>query len=268
MLIDTHAHLWFEEFGEDLGEVIKRAMRSGVEKMIVPGTDLESSKKAVELARKYPGTIYASVGIHPEEVLNRNLNSSRNFEETPFACRRALLDLQSGIPFRESPRNIVAIGEIGTDKSSTEMQECINEQMELFGQQCKMALEFDLPVIIHTRNSFAETWEVLSSLPKMPRGQFHCFSIDEEALKLVLYQGFYVSFCGNITWSKRVAKLVSLVPDDRLLLETDSPFMWKGDRNEPANVRILAEKIAELRGQTFEEIEEMTTENANTLYRL
>jgi TatD DNase family protein len=102
----------------------------------------------------------------------------------------------------------------------------------------------------------------------MPRGQFHCFSIDEEALKLVLYQGFYVSFCGNITWSKRVAKLVSLVPDDRLLLETDSPFMWKGDRNEPANVRILAEKIAELRGQTFEEIEEMTTENANTLYRL
>jgi TatD DNase family protein len=167
------------------------------------------------------------------------------------------------------------------------MQECINEQMELFGQQCKMALEFDLPVIIHTRNSFAETWEVLSSLPKMPRGQFHCFSIDEEALKLVLDQRFYVSFCGNITWSKRVAKLVSLVPDDRLILETDSPFMvprvngrvvppsstreqpsGSRDRNEPANVRILAEKIAELRGQTFEEIEEMTTENANTLYRL
>jgi len=282
MLIDTHAHLWFDDYSIDLEQVIERAKLAGVEKMIVPGTDFASSKKAIELAKKYPGVIYAAVGVHPEELLNRN------FEESPLWLRELL-------------GNAVAIGEIGTDASTEELRSCMDEQKELFKAQCELALEHDLPVIIHTRDSFEETWEVLTSLPKMPRGQFHCFSVDETALKMVVEHGFCVSFCGNITWSKRVAKLVSLVPDDRLLLETDSPFMMprdkKGesvhwgangaessdlsfaslqtagrseleDRNEPSNVRLLAEKIAELRGQSLEKIAEMTTKNAKTLYRL
>ncbi|PIR98933.1 hypothetical protein COT87_02120, partial [Candidatus Collierbacteria bacterium CG10_big_fil_rev_8_21_14_0_10_44_9] len=125
------------------------------------------------LAKKYPGVIYAGVGVHPEEVLSANYN-----EETPFACRRALLDLQSGIPFRESPREIVAIGEIGMDMSSEELKAKSEEQKVLFREQCEMALEFDLSVIVHTRNSLVETLEVLDALPNMPRGQFHCFSHD------------------------------------------------------------------------------------------
>jgi TatD DNase family protein len=281
MLIDTHAHLWFDDFRDDLELVLLRAKEAGVEKMIVPGTDINSSKKAIELAKKYPGVIYAAVGVHPEKLLSANYN-----EETPFACRRALLDLQSGIPFRESPLGlqellgdeVVAIGEIGMDASTEELRNCMEEQKSLFRQQCEMALEFDLPVIIHTRNSLNETLEILDGLSQMPRGQFHCFSHDEAGIKEVISRGFCVSFGGNITWSKRVAKLVALVPSDKLLLETDSPLMVPRDkkgvpveeneRNEPVNVRVLAEKIAELRGESFEVIAEMTTRNANVLFKL
>jgi len=271
MLIDTHAHLWFDDFSQDLPEVIERAKNADVEKMIVPGTDLDSSKKAIELASKYPGIIYAAAGVHPEELLNHK-SSDLSFATLQTALRSELGD------------QVVAIGEMGTDASTEELRACMNEQKELFRVQCEVALELDLPVIIHTRNSFGETWEVLKSLKKMPRGQFHCFSIDEEALKLVLDAGFYVSFCGNITWSKRVARMVKLVLDERLLLETDSPFMIpriakvpnsgpessepENNRNEPANVKLLAEIIAELRGQKLAEIEEMTTANVKTLFQL
>lgn len=251
MLIDTHAHLWWDSYKDDLDQVLARAKEARVEKIIAPGTDMESSRKAVELARKYPGVIYASVGIHPEEVL-----------ETRFQ----MLDASKIIA--ENRKLIVAIGEIGTDASTEELKNCMSQQKELFREQCLLALEFELPVIIHTRESLNEALEVLDSLPNMPRGQFHCFSHDEAGLKEVLARGFYVSFCGNITWSKRVAKLVALVPDDRLLLETDSPFMWAGARNEPTNVAILGEKIAELRGISVREIEDITTKNANTLYKL
>jgi TatD DNase family protein len=273
MLIDTHAHLFFEDFGDDLEQVIAQAKVAGLTKVIVPGTSSETSRQAIELAKKYPGFIYAAVGVHPEEILSTNYN-----EETPFACRRALLDLQLGIPFRESPREIVAIGEIGIDLYTEEMRVKLAQQKELFKSQCLVALEADLPVVIHTRNSFAEVWEVLTALPKMPRGQFHCFSVDEEALSRVVGEGFNVSFGGNITWSKRVARLVPMVPDNRLLLETDSPLLVPRDkegepingsvRNEPANVAYLSAKIAELRGKEVGEIAEITTENAKTLFKL
>ena len=277
MLIDTHAHLWFPDYKDDLEQVIGRANIAGVEKMIVPGTDLESSRQAVELAKKYPGVLYAAVGVHPEETLNREYGIS-NIEKSPLELRDLL-----------SRRDLVkAIGEIGTDASTDELKNCMGEQKILFKKQCEMALEYGLPVIIHTRDSLSEALEILDKLPSMPLGQFHCFSHNEDGLKEVLARGFYVSFCGNITWSKRVAKLVNLVPDNRLLLETDSPLMMPRDksgepinigymggrtpplqyRNEPANVRVLAEIIAELRGQNMETIERITTENAIRLFRL
>lgn len=270
MLIDTHAHLWFDDYKDDLEQVILRAKSAGVEKMIVPGTDIESSKCSVELAKGYPGVIYAAVGVHPEEVLG-NKSSDLSFASLQTALRSELRECA------------VAIGEIGTDASTEELKNCMGQQKELFREQCALALEFDLPVIIHTRNSLGEALEILDTLPTMPRGQFHCFSHDEVGLKQVLERGFCVSFCGNITWSKRVAKLVSLVPMDRLLLETDSPFMIPrvakvlnsgperselGDRNEPANVAYLAKIIAELRGQNVAEIAKITTDNAMALFNL
>jgi TatD DNase family protein len=284
MFIDTHAHLWFEDYKYDLDEVIKRANENGVDKFIVPGTDIESSRKAIELAKKYPGVVYTAVGVHPEELIG----SENSYEETPPAFGVPTRPL-AGSPVEESPLVqlqellggsdlIKAIGEIGTDASTLELKNCMDGQKELFKAQCELAVEHDLPIIVHTRESLSEALLVLDSLPKLPRGQFHCFSHDEEGIKEVLKRGFYVSFCGNISWSKRVAKLVSLVPDDKLLLETDSPLMVPRDkkgepisgssRNEPANVVYLAKLIADLRGQSIEKIAEITTENATRLFHL
>jgi len=144
----------------------------------------------------------------------------------------------------------------------------MEEQKVLFKIQCELALELDLPVIIHTRNSLSEALEVLDQLPQMPRGQFHCFSHDEAGVEEVLARGFYISLCGNITWSKRVARLVPLVPIKRLLLETDSPFMLPGKRNEPSNVTITAQMIADLQGLSLKVVEEQTIKNAKALFKL
>ena len=179
MFIDTHAHLWFEDYKYDLDEVIKRANENGVDKFIVPGTDIESSRKAIELAKKYPGVVYAAVGVHPEELIG----SENSYEETPPAFGVPTRPL-AGSPVEESPlaqlqdllsgRDLIkAIGEIGTDASTEELRGCMDAQKELFKAQCEIALEHDLPIIVHTRESLSETLLVLDSLPKMPRGQFH-----------------------------------------------------------------------------------------------
>lgn len=261
MLIDTHAHLFWPSFAEapagkdSLKSVLERAKNAGVEKIIVPGTNVESSQKAVELAKKYPGVIYAAVGIHPEETVNVHKSQMTNVHQ--------LRNLITG-----NREYVVAIGEIGTDQYNKLTSQQTNDQLELFRVQCELALELDLPVIIHTRNSLSEALEVLDALPHMPRGQFHCFSHDEEGVKQVLARGFYVSFCGNIAWSKRVAKLVPLVPLDRLLLETDSPFMKPGGRNEPTSVTITGQMIADLQGLTLKGLSEQTTKNATRLFKL
>lgn len=259
MLIDTHAHLWWPSYYpvaqdqpgyfDDLEEVLSRAKAAGVTKVVVPGTDIESSMAALKLGRKYPGVIYPAVGIHPEE------------------CGKADVEELEKL-VRKDRQEIKAIGEIGIDLYTEEGRATLPMQRELFRRQLMLALEFELPVLIHTRNSFAEAWEALSGLPKMPSGQFHCFSVDEEALTKVIGAGFYVSFCANITWSKRVARLVPHVPADRLLLETDSPFMAPGARNEPAQVAKLAEVVAGLRGESTQEVGKQTTSNAYALFNL
>lgn len=249
MLIDTHAHLFWESYKDDLEEVLERAKKAGVEKIICPGTNVESSQKAIQLAKKYPGIICPAVGIRPEDVATAQVDE----------IRRLII---------EHRELVVAIGEIGIDLYTEEMRGKLSEQQELFRAQCEMAVELDLPVIIHTRQSLVETLEVLDKLLVMPRGQFHCFSHDEEGLKQVLVRGFYASFCANITWSKRVARMVPLVPQDRLLLETDSPFMQPGGRNESANVTITGQIIADLRGLSLKALSEQTTENAINLFKL
>jgi TatD DNase family protein len=249
MLIDTHAHLWWDSYNNDVDEVVERSLKADVQKMVVPGTNIASSLQTIALAKKYPGIMYPAVGVHPEDV-----------EGAEVAELKTML--------AENKDVVIAIGEIGIDLYTEKEKQTLEAQKQLFREQCELAIEFDLPVIIHTRDSFPETWEVLSSLPVMPKGQFHCFSVDKVALTQVVAAGFYVSFCGNIMYSKRVAKLVSHVPDDQLLLETDSPFMRVGERNEPAYVATLAEKVAELRGQTVEHIAKITTANANRLFHL
>lgn len=272
MLTDTHAHLWWESFVEDLDEVIARAKEAGVGRMIVPSTDLLSSRKAVELARQYPGTIYAAVGIHPEETIDRRLAVTENASTFNSQMRK----LRQMIA--ENREYIAAVGEIGTDMNTEKLRGTIKAQKELLREQIEIAREAELPVILHTRKSLPETLSVLDYFPSQQPGQFHCFSDGEAEMMEVLRRGYYVSFCGNLTWSKRLRKLAELIPADRLLLETDSPLMmprddkgepWdKGLRNEPKNVTMLAAIQAELRGISQAKLEEQTEANTNRLFRL
>jgi|SRR3989339_1115800 len=266
MFIDTHAHMWWSSFDEDRDQVLAHAEASGVTKIIVPGTDLKTSKLAVELAKKYKGKIFAAVGIHPEESI---INKQTDLQDQLTRIKE-LID--------ENREYIVAVGEVGTDAYTDELKSVLPLQQDFFRRQIEIAQEYGLPVIVHTRNSLTETLEVIDQMQVEPKGQFHCFSNDEEGLREVLKRGFSVSFAGNITWSKRVRRLVELVPNDKLLLETDSPLMMPRDsrgeplmdnlRNEPINVTILARLQAELRGQPLKALEIQTSANAIELFRV
>lgn len=253
MLADTHCHLTDKRYLDDLDQVIERARRAGVTKMISPGTDYHSSVAAIELAKRYPGVVFATVGIHPEEIGETNL----------------LKQLIEG-----NQEQVVAVGEIGTDTNTEELVGRMSEQKSMFRAQCEIALDLDLPVVVHTRDSMKETLEVLDSLPQMPRGHFHCWSDSDRMLDEVLSRGFYVGFCGNVTYKNnhKLREQVRRVGSDRLLLETDAPYLppvgHRGERNEPGNVRIAADMIAETRGVSLEELGKMTTENAERLYEI
>jgi TatD DNase family protein len=252
MLIDTHAHL-FALAENDLVGVIERARSVGVTKFVVPGLNLETSQKAIELARKYPGVIYATVGIHPEEIVTNHLLFNISY----------LAKL-----FEENRQWVVAIGEIGTDANNPEMIENMSWQQELFRAQCEMAIKLDLPVVIHTRKSLKETFAVLDGLPKMPRGVFHSFSHDEAGLQEILKRGFYIGLGGSVSYSKRIQNISKLVPSDRYLLETDTPYLPRDLVNEPSSVTILASLIGNLRGENVNIVAENTTNNAERLFNL
>ncbi len=262
-LIDSHAHLFWDEFQQDLEAVLERAKMAGVEKIIVPGLDLNTSQKAIGLAKRYPKMIKAAAGLHPEESLNLSLDRI----EEKVSDLRKILQIEKGV---------VAIGEVGMDQHTEELKQTLEIQKGIFEAMINLAKEYNLPLIIHSRESIKEILDLIDKNDWF-RGVFHCFSGNEAELREVIKRSFKVSFCGNITWSKRVAKLVKLVPNESLLLETDSPFMAPRDRrglvidslrNEPKSVRILAERYAQLRGVELETIAMTTTENAKLLFRL
>ena len=276
MYIDTHAHLWWPSLAQNLTNILERAREAGVENIIMPGTNLETSHAAAGIARQYPDFLYAAVGIHPEDIV---LNKSK-IQNPKLQMICELREL-----VQEYRDVVVAIGEIGTDthaeqksqipstKSQTDQQSVpMKMQQAYFRAQCELALELDLPIIVHTRESLGETLAVLDTLPQMPRGQFHCFSYDEAGLQEILKRGFFVSLCGNVSWSKRLRKLSAQIPLARLLLETDSPFMTplekKPAENESAYVTIAAQILAEEREIPLAELAQVTSENARQLFRL
>lgn len=303
MYIDTHAHLWWPSLAQNLTNILERAREAGVENIIMPGTNLETSRAAAGIARQYPDFLYAAVGIHPEDIEetsqhpNEKTSQQDNISTDEHPNRSAAWEnLQFTIQnleklIQENRDVVVAIGEIGTDaKAITSQQDNIptdehpNEpttqhkqremetQQAYFRAQCELALELDLPIIVHTRESLGETLAVLDTLPQMPRGQFHCFSYDEAGLQEILKRGFFVSLCGNVSWSKRLRKLSAQIPLARLLLETDSPFMTplekKPAENESAYVTIAAQILAEEREIPLAELAQVTSENARQLFRL
>ncbi|MEK6591007.1 MAG: TatD family hydrolase [Nitrospinota bacterium] len=253
-MIDTHAHLEMSQFDGDREDVIKRGVNAGVSLIIDVGSDLSGSKAAVDLAHKYD-FIFASVGIHPHEA--KEITS-----DTYTEIKTLLAD----------PR-VIAIGEIGLDYYKDFSPRDI--QQREFINQIRLAREFKKPIIIHSRDAKEDTLRILKDEASSElRGIMHCFSGDEDMAKRCIDMGFYISFAGPITYpnADRLRRVINSIPTNRILIETDSPFLApqqvRGKRNEPAYVRYVAEKMAEVKGLSPEDIERVINLNVYNLFNI
>ncbi|MDI6453507.1 TatD family hydrolase [Peloplasma aerotolerans] len=250
MIVDTHAHLNTEEYVHDIDEVLEEAQIHGVSKVIVIGMDEASNQRAIELAKTHK-MLFATVGVHPAYV-----------DTTTTNHLEALLEEEK----------VVAIGECGLDLHWK--QDNIKKQKEIFIQQIELAVKTKLPLIIHTRDSFEETYQCLLPYKGQVTGVFHCFSSNLEDAKRAIDLGFYIGIDGPITF-KKAYDLVDVVKNTDLsyiLVETDSPYLspmpYRGKRNEPAYTKHVVKKIAELKKMTYREVSNQTTSNAHKLFNL
>ncbi len=252
MFIDTHTHLFYPNFDGEVDKVIERAVQSGVDYMIVPGTDLTTSLKAIELAEKY-NNIYASVGVHPHDSKDWNDSLIEKLEELA------------------KNKKVVAIGEIGLDYyydfSPREIQ------IKTFESQIQLALKLNLPIIVHNRESNEDIMKIARKYKDSGlRAQFHCFAGSIADARELVEMHYYISFPGIVTFKNAdsVRKVLSRVAIENLLLETDSPFMTpvphRGERNEPAYIKLIAEKIAEVHHLTTKDVGKATSYNAHKLF--
>jgi len=253
MLIDTHAHLNMDRFDEDREAVIRRARRAGLTAILDVGTDLASSSKAVGLSRIFP-EVYAVTGVHPHDAAG--------MEKDDFERLRRLL----------KEKKTVALGETGLDYYYEHSPR--NVQKEIFEKQLRLAREVDKPVVIHVREAMEDALSVIDRVSSSGwRGVFHCFSGGKEDVEPVLNRGFYISFTGVITFKNFTGKdILKSIPAERLLLETDCPFMapepYRGKRCEPAHVRETAVRAAEFLGTGIEDLARKTSANARSLFGL
>ena len=256
-LFDSHSHLNDEKFDEDREEQIKKIRESGVSNFITAGYSVESSKKALEIAKKYD-FIYTTAGVSPNDI-----------PQTEEELWKQLADIEKIV--EKNKEKICAIGEIGLDYYwNTDNKEL---QKKAFIEQIKIANKYNLPIVIHTREAVMDTLQILKENKVTKTGVFHCCPQNRELIKEGLKLGFYISFAGPITFknSKNAEEMINLVPNDRILIETDSPYLApepvRGTRNTPANVKYIAQKIADVKGLTLEEVEKITFENTkNILY--
>jgi len=304
-MIDTHAHLDFEEFDQDREEVISRAFDNGVKAIINVGVDLERNRRSIEIADKHKG-VFAAVGLHPDYFVNYELgirNYERDFDELKKLARQG---------------KVVAIGETGLDyhrvtcnvKRETQKLEKIKEKQKTgFITQVKLAKKLGLPVIVHCRDAWEDLYEIISNFKFSARGGsasggqvsnqiqnpeskkiqntrykiqdtkfvLHCYSGEkEDTEKFLRLPNVYFSFSGNITYPKpadradMLAEAVRMVPLDKIMLDSDAPFLapqtFRGKRNEPAYVRCIAQKIAQIKGISGDEVEWVTDANARRFF--
>ncbi len=255
MLVDSHAHVDMRQFNQDREAVIQATFAAGIEMLVDPGCDLPSSRAAVELAARYPGKIFAGVGIHPHDAFS--------FSEEAMA------------EFRQLARRpgVVAIGETGLDYYR--MLSPREQQRRSLEAHLALARELNLPIILHNRESHADLMALLREQGQGLRGVFHCFIGDRQmAEECLAFPGFYLSFAGPLTYrtNTMLAEVAAWAPLARVLVETDCPYLTphphRGKRNEPRYVALVAEKLAELRGLPLEEMARITSHNARALFGL
>lgn len=253
MLFDSHCHLFDEQFHEDLDAVMARATEADVQRFVVPAVDADSAERALQLAARFDG-VYAAAGLHPESLEAVKEEDFQRIEELTQQDK------------------IVAVGEIGLDYHWDVAPRDV--QMQVFRRQLQIAKRVNLPVIIHNRDATEDTVRILEEEASdgRLRGVMHCFTGSIETARRCMNFGFYISFGGPVTFknAKNVQATAEQIPLDRLLVETDSPYLsphpLRGKRNEPARVRLVAEKLAELQGVTLEELSDISTANASKLF--
>lgn len=254
--IDTHTHLFSDSFNEDRTEVVSRAINAGVQTLLLPNIDLESIEPMHNLVAQYPNQCYPMMGLHPGSVDGDWKNA---------------LEIVKGHLFSE--RKYCAVGEIGMDLYWDKT--FVNEQREAFMQQVQWAKELKLPIVIHAREAFDEIFEVLDVLnDDTLRGVFHCFTGTlEQAHRALEYGHFKLGIGGVLTYKKSgLDEVLTQLPLDCMILETDSPYLppvpHRGKRNESAYLLHVAERLAEVKNVTLKQVEEITSQNARSLFHL
>lgn len=257
-MIDSHTHLCVERFDEDLNEVISRAVAQGVDRFIIPATRDDEHERLFATVAKYPDKMFATIGLHPTDI-NENPDYKAHLQNVAKIAENP-------------PMRLVAVGETGTDLHWG--VDYIEEQKEGFRFQIELAIKHDLPIIIHTRDSWAETFEVLEPYAGRVRGVFHSFAGGKDEIdRIEKIGGFYYGINGTVTYKNSILPAaLEHIPLDKILLETDAPFLppvpHRGERNESSYIPLIAAKVAEVKGVTTSALAEIATRNTELLFSL
>ncbi len=258
-LFDTHSHYNDEKFDEDREQIIKDTYESGVTKFVCAGYNIESSKKAIEISKKY-SFIYLTCGISPNDIPQSEQELWKDIAEIAKIIKE------------NKTNKIIAIGEIGLDYYWNKENKGL--QKEAFIKQIDLANEMNLPIVIHSREASIDTIDIIRKHLVKKAGIFHCCQFNQEMIRQALELGYYISFAGPVTFknSKNASDIVKMVPLDRILIETDSPYLApepnRGKRNDSRNVKYIAQKIAEFKDIPVDEVAKITYENAKRIFNI
>lgn len=260
-LFDSHAHYNDEKFDNDRKEIIEQTLKNGVSNFIVAGYNIESSKKALNIVKEYK-ELYSIVGISPNDI--EDIKEDKDIDTN-------ILEIEKLIKADDNGK-IVAVGEIGLDyywnKENKELQKII------FKKQIELANKYNLPIVIHTRDAINDTLEIIKNNEVKNRGIFHCCPLNRELVKEALKLGYYISLSGVVTFknAKNANEIIEMIPENRILIETDSPYLApepvRGTRNNCMNVKYVAEKIGKIKNKTLEEIADITNKNTKTIFKI
>lgn len=283
MFIDTHAHVNFAAFKDDADEVIRRSLDNSTW-MILVGSESRTSNRALQYANKYERGVYAAVGLHPVHLQEGLIDDSEEDNSYSFVSR--FEDFDYGVYEKLAKfEKVVAIGEIGLDyyhfDPAKDVTEIKKKQQEVFAQQLLLARNLDLPVIIHCRQAHDDLLIILQEFKKeyghliptnRPWGVIHCFSGDEDLAWKYFELGLLISFTGLVTFSQQWDSVIRKMPLEKIMIETDTPYMtpepYRGQRNEPILVQYVAKRIAEIKNLKIEKVAEITTNTARNFFRI
>ncbi len=259
-MIDIHAHLNFTDYQKNIDQIIKRSIKAGVDKIICVSSNIEESKKSIEIAKQFPNIVFAGVGIHPQQTDPDN--------KTPL--KEQLKELKQ----LASQKEVITIAECGLDYSPAppgEKDRSKKDQLYLLETQLQIAKDLNLPVQIHSRKAYQDTLSILQNHPTL-KSVWHCYSEGKKGIEEILKLGFCFGVDGNLTYDQGLQNVFTQIPLDKILLETDAPFLTpephRGERNEPAYLINTAKTLAKIKKITLKEVENITTQNTKALFSI